>query len=198
MSLFNITELKTSTPKAASEIQSSSDYEGEEYSFIGNRKKQLIEVIHEIKPNQIIHFATQGAWSQHELLVQIVKKIGVVDELCIATWSITEDPMRYIAKLKEDGQIKSLYMLFGDRIANNQPKAYQMSLKVADSVHRDRTHAKVTTFQNDTWSICIIGSANYTHNRKMESGCIFINPTPTNFHRNWIRKAIAKEKPFAK
>lgn len=198
MSLFKINEIKDKAGGVAGHVVQDNSEFAHQIMKIGRRKKEIPGLLENLQMGTIATYATSGAWSMHELLVGILDRIGSCDCVCIATWSITEDPMRIIWHLKKNGMIKKLHFLFGDRIRNHQPRAFQMAEANADSYRLAKTHAKVMTLENKDFAVAVVGSANVTDNRKLEAGTIFFSKEVTAFHRDWIMNVINGDSPFAK
>jgi hypothetical protein len=63
---------------------------------------------------------------------------------------------------------------------------------VANRCELVKTHAKVTVIENEEHMIAIVGSANYTTNKRYESGVIVTEKAIASFHKSWILNAIKK------
>lgn len=138
-----------------------------------------------IQQDSIIEFVTHGAWSSHNLLEKVIQKIGPAN-VFLTTWAITEKPLRVIHRLKNEGKIKKLGGLFDRKITKHNPKAYGFAKEVFDLILLSKCHAKVTIIENTNWSIAIVSTANYTVNRRTETGTIHCNKESVEFHKKWI------------
>lgn len=54
----------------------------------------------------------------------------------------------------------------------------------------------MTVIKNDTCSIVVVGSANYTRNIRIEAGVIDTNPDAVLFHYRWMMAELNNEQPF--
>jgi hypothetical protein len=157
-------------------------------SFIGSPEDSLKKYIGEIPKDKMIHFVTNGRWSMHDLLVYILKQTGPADVL-VSTWSISELAIRTIVQKYDEGLILSIAFLADPRIKVRNPKPLQMlSANFHHKLKAD--HAKVTTIENDSWNISIVGSANFTNNPRIERGIIIPFKDVFEFDKAWITDEI--------
>ncbi len=56
------------------------------------------------------------------------------------------------------------------------------------------THAEVTVIENDQFIFCVVGSANYTTNKRYEAGVIIADDVVSLFHKKWICDELRKTK----
>lgn len=188
--------LKDLTPPTHKNKSSSKNTRAKRFkSAQGERYKRCKEVIGEIEQNQIIHFASAGEWSSHNLLFHLLAQTGPA-AVHIASWSITEDPCRMLINGLNNGQITALHLLFDWRVKIRCPAAAALAKHNASSCYLTSCHAKTTVITNDKWQIAIVGSANYTNNPRIEAGIIHASETAATFHRQWITACISNADPF--
>lgn len=144
------------------------------------------ELIYEPNP---IFWKSNGEWSMHQLLLQIIDVIGPAD-VYISSYAFGETPARIITQLKEKGLIKKLYCLLDDRVESRTAGSMQLISSIADEFATTMTHAKVTLFMNEQHTITVVGSANYTENKRWEAGVISKDKLIFNFYRQFISEAI--------
>lgn len=150
-----------------------------------------LESIGELEENKIIKYKSSGSWSTHELLAYLIAKTGPAD-VYISTWTMGEDPARSIFQLKEKGLIKQLHCLFDYRIDTRAGEAFQFMKSIATTVRLDKCHAKVFVLKNERWGVTVVGSSNFSKNRRIEAGTIFINQEAADFDAHWITNIINK------
>ena len=162
---------------------------------IGKAMQSLSEVIGELAMGETIHYVSMGEWSTHNLLEHCLLQTGPAN-VYIATWSVSEDGVRHIINAVKSGLITRIHAIFDWRVKIRRPEAFELArFNIAD-VRLTTCHAKVTVVQNQTWSIAIIGSANYTNNPRIEAGVICCCHDVANFHRDWMMAEIKKADPF--
>ena len=134
-----------------------------------------------VELNNVYPFWTDGKWSYHQLIKQLIIQAGVSD-VYTSTWAITEEPLRVLHKLKTDSLIKQLHGIFDYRLSERSAKGYAFAKEFFDKIILTENHSKVTIIHNETLPISVIGSANWTKNRRLEAGVILTNhQTATQF-----------------
>jgi len=149
----------------------------------------LNEVISLLQNDSLIYWVTSGEWSMHDMLVSILNITGAADVL-ISTYAMSETPARILAKLKEAKMITSLKVLLDNRVDTRSAGSYQLMLSMCNELALTETHAKVTVIQNSDWHVAVIGSANYTENKRLECGIITTFEPAVSMQHNWITKAL--------
>lgn len=140
-----------------------------------------------------VHFSTAGEFSLHELIEALAEKMGRVDSIVLSSFSFTEQPTRMLAAMRDRGLVGKLYILGDVRAKANYPGVYQQLEMITDRFAIVPVHAKVTVLQSKTESITVVGSANWTTNKRLETGIITMNAEAAVFHRQWIIAAINKK-----
>lgn len=158
-------------------------------------RRELREHVGDLRDRELVQFATGGRWSAHELLGHVLAQTGPA-RVWIATWTITEGPLRYLRQLRDEGTITELALLLDHRIAARCPKAYQAVPALRATVKLSKCHAKVTVVENEQWGVTIISSQNYTRNPRIEAGMLTTCRASAAFHRAWLEKEIAGAAPF--
>jgi hypothetical protein len=98
---------------------------GERFTVMG-KKADILTAIDQLKPNHSLHYCTEGRWSSHELLARLLHLAGP-SEVCITSWALTEDPIRMLVNMIEDGLITDVHLVTDVRIKVNSPNAYQLA-----------------------------------------------------------------------
>jgi len=163
--------------------------------LLSKGRKALRLHVGQLEPDQVVHYATGGRWSAHELLQFIVERTGPA-RVSISTWTITEAPVRALLALRQAGLITELTLLFDHRIRTRCPKAVQLVAALGAHVHLAKCHAKVTVVENDEWAVTVLSSQNYTRNPRIEAGVIFTDRASAAFHRAWLHEQVAGNQPF--
>jgi len=127
-----------------------------------------------VKLNAVYPFWTDGKWSYHQLIKQLILQVGKSD-VYLSTWAITEEPLRVIHKLKQEGKIGKLWGIFDYRLSERSPKGYAFAKEFFDEIILIENHSKVTVIDNEFIPISVIGSANWTKNKRLEAGVILTN-----------------------
>lgn len=183
MSLF-----RTASPKKeGSETTITADLPSA--NTVMGRKVEVLAALEDFTAGQCMVFRTEGKWSSHELLAQLLRLTGPA-EVCISTYSMTEDPVRMLVNQLSTGQITKLQVICDTRFTAQQAAAHQLA-KANFHLHLCHVHAKCMTISNDRWSLSVIGSANFTRNKRLECGVIIDDAAICAFNRKWIEDAGA-------
>jgi len=147
--------------------------------------EELMPWVSNISMGSMVEWVSEGRWSQHQLIETLLHHTGPA-HLSIATWAIAQKPLEVLNHLKTEGLILSLYGLFESKIEAYHGKSLAYARGFFDEIRLAKCHAKVTVIINDTWQVAVISSANWTVNRRTESGVIICQPQSATFHHNWI------------
>lgn len=137
----------------------------------------------------VVHFSVKGEWSLHELFAAAIKQTGPA-HVAISSYAMSETAARTLSVLKDTGQILSLKCVIDNRIETRTAGSLQLLRSLCSRMTLCPCHAKLTLIYNDEKCIVILGSANYTENKRFEVGFITTSRTVLNFHKNWIENAL--------
>ena len=163
--------------------------------LLSKGRQALRQHVGQLEPDKLVHYATGGRWSAHELLQFIIERTGPA-RVSISTWTVTEAPVRALLALREAGLITELRLLFDHRIKTRCPKAVQLVAALGARVHLAKCHAKVTVVENAEWAVTVLSSQNYTRNPRIEAGVIFTDRASAAFHGGWMARQIEGNQPF--
>jgi len=149
----------------------------------------LKSVVKLIEPSSIIYWVSDGKWSMHEMLLELLNITGPA-KVHISSYAMCETAARVLAQLRNTKMITELYCLLDNRIDVRSAGAFQLIKAISDKCVLIDTHAKVTCIENDTWKLAVIGSANYTENKRYECGIITVWDSAVDMQIKWIKKAL--------
>lgn len=149
----------------------------------------LQDVVDKVFQYNQVHWYSYGDWSMHQLLIALLKITGPADVM-ISSYAFSETPTRAIAKAKIDGLIKRLDCVIDSRVETRTAGSLQLLRGICDGLALISTHAKATLITSDSMQVTVIGSANYTENKRYEAGVISASPAVYNFHYEWIKAAL--------
>jgi hypothetical protein len=193
--LFNPKEIKDEiySPeqgKSGSVVSESDDI------FVLGRSNSLIEdVFGGLDLTRSTHYVSAGLWSMLELTELVLSKIGPA-HIHLATWSMSQGNAVRLIQLLEARQILSLKGVLDFRTKNRHPEAFQLAQTIFSELHLGSCHAKVSVLKNDTHSVTICASANYTNNPRIEAGVITPGHKIADFHIDWISHLYSNTNPF--
>lgn len=145
----------------------------------------IASVIASVKQGNTVHFYTDGAWSLYQLVTALTEVSGD----CImytSTYSMSETSARAMQKLKAEKVIREIHCLIDNRSESRSAESMQLLHSVADTCTLLPCHAKVTVLLGKEVSVCVLSSANWTENKRMECGIVTTDPTACAFHMQWM------------
>lgn len=92
--------------------------------------------------------------------------------LLISTFSTSEEFLRRLLHLKNQGRILSCGMFCDLRAARKTVSLYHFIKSVFDRVHLCENHSKVVLLTNDRYNVAVVTSQNQTRGNRFESGVI--------------------------
>lgn len=149
----------------------------------------IMDIINQVKAGHCVHYFTYGAWSLFELLIAATEITGPAN-IYLSTYAMNETSARAFAKLKDDRIVNEMYCIIDDRAEVRSAASLQLLRSLCNSWAMVRCHAKVTVLEGVKYSVVISGSANYTENKRLESGMIIADKAAAGFHKGWILKHI--------
>lgn len=166
---------------------------GDGQSFPGENvypaNMKLQSVLAMLSNSRCVHWVSEGDWSMHDLLFSLLDYTGPAN-VYLSSYAFSEFPARMIAEYKSRKIIKDLFCLIDKRLDVRSASALTMIKNVATRLELVNTHAKVTVIENDEHLIVVIGSANYTVNKRYECGVIITDSAAALFHKNWMINAF--------
>lgn len=147
----------------------------------------LADVLPTLQMGDVVEYFTHGRFSLHNLIEYVLQVSGPANVL-IATWAMTDAPLRTISRLKNEGKILKLECLLEHKVPGHNPRAYAFASQVFDEIWLGKCHAKVVVIENEDWQVVITTSANLTRNRRIESGDIKCIKESADFNRKWINE----------
>lgn len=153
--------------------------------YVQGRKAEFFKELPQLKQGSTIYFATVGKWSSHELLAYLLSITGPAD-VGISTYSMTEDPARLIVDFMSQGIIRKMHLVSDKRFKTHQPNAYQLAIANFPVFLTD-IHAKVMVIRNEQWDVVVLGSANFTRNKRREVGCIVADSATAAFYDDLLQ-----------
>ena len=157
---------------------------------ISKSGRDMAAIIGELHRDEYVHVLSAGQWSLHQMLAHLVKLTGPAD-VHMASWSITENPMRQILDLCDQKLVRSLTVLFDSRVTGQCPDAYQLAASNVARIRLSHCHAKALAIINDDWAISVATSANLTVNPRIERYTVCTVRAVAEWERDWIERFAA-------
>ena len=126
----------------------------------------------ELRPDEDIHFYSNGAFNLVQLVLYIIRQTGPA-HLFLSSYSIAEESLAILRKKVDEQQIRDVRFLIDNRVRTISPKPFDYLVTAFQDCYRCcALHAKVALIWNDQWHISVVGSQNATNNPKLERGII--------------------------
>jgi hypothetical protein len=156
------------------------------------RSVKLEALLQEVTDDCCLHYLSEGNWFMHELLIGLLGITGPAD-VWLSSYAFSTHPARIIEDLKKRNWIRELHCLIDSRIDTRTAPALDMIRNVSTSLKVVNTHAKVTVLENEKMMVAIVGSSNYTTNKRYEAGMIIVNREVAAFHKQWMQHELNKK-----
>lgn len=169
---------------------------GEEDFVICKSPDKLKLLLSAIKKEKSVHYVSDGDWSLHDLLMELLKKYKPA-ELYLTTYAIRELAIRQLVMAMDRKELISVNMIADYRAKVRTPEVYQLASMSLNKICLHSIHAKVAVLRSAAGCVTILGSCNLTSNPRIEAGVISLNEDVANFHINWINKVIENAEIFS-
>lgn len=107
----------------------------------------------------------------YNIVEEIVNQVGPSD-LMITSFSISEEFIRSMHRLKQKGLIKKVILVIDSRAALKISKLLPFTRNVFDQLYLANNHSKVLLFSSSNCNISVCTSQNQTRGNRNESGII--------------------------
>jgi hypothetical protein len=135
--------------------------------------KEMATCLGELVQGTTILYLTENQWSMPDLLRYAALQLGQC-KLYFTTWAMSEEAIREIVSLRQQGVLTGIYALLEYKIKQNKDESFQLLQYNADHIGLTKIHAKLTVLVNEAnqTGIIINSSANMNENKRIESGTI--------------------------
>lgn len=158
--------------------------------FKGKPHDILSKHLGEIENGMFYQFYSFGRFSMHDVITYLLKQTGAA-HIIAGTWSISQDSIEQLVRMKNKGEILSMQFVLDPRVKVTKAKPLQMLMANFPFVF-SAWHAKVTTIENENWNISIVSSQNMTQNPKIERGCIFTDKETFDFDKQVLTDELQR------
>jgi len=162
---------------------------------LGKVREKIRDVIGDIRGIDLIDYTSMGRWSMHHLLFYLLEQTGPA-KVWFTTWAISTKAITMMVDALSDGTITELHSLLDRRIRIRRSDCMAFLTHNANSIFLIDCHAKVLLIENEVWRIVVKSSANFSENKRIESGVIMQIPGVFEMNKKWIVETIEGAKPF--
>lgn len=162
---------------------------------LGKARASVAEVIGDISEVECIDYVSFGRWSMHDLLFYLLDITGPA-RVYFTTWAISTKAVHLLVEGMASGMITELHSILDRRIEIRRSDCFAFLKHHANNVYLVDCHAKVILIENYMWRIVVKSSANFSENKRIETGMIIMNRDIFDFNKKWITETIANANPF--
>lgn len=173
MGLIDLNDITADTPEVKTHTSTNVSVQA---SLVAEARRQAIdETLAGLSNTEAVIFTTKGTWSMHHLAEAIIYRAGMESQMWFTTYNLTRDPAETFARLKREGYLHSIAALLDHRMMGAENSAFGVLQGIADRIGLGNVHAKILVVKGFHDTYAVIGSANFTNNRRLEAGTIFRN-----------------------
>jgi hypothetical protein len=193
MSLFSLDDIKT--PQKKDFLPESAALKTKNVYKAAKAKDKLIEAIPFIEMGYTYHIPCFVHWSLHDLMAYLLTFTGLA-KVWLTSWAISENPVRMMMQLIDEGKVSELSCVFDSRIKSQCPSAAQLLQRNFTKIGLCDIHAKVLVIINDSWAISVTATANLTNKRRVEKYVICCDRAVAENDVKWIKQLLENSNPF--
>lgn len=140
-------------------------------------------------------FMHKGDWAIHEVLPSLLSAIGPAT-VRISTFSISEDSLRPLFFLAEEGNITHLELLLDLTVKRHKLGLLLFAANITPDIRIDACHAKLLLVENERYRFGICGSANLNQNHRWENGFYFTAGNHFDYFRDAFAQSFTNALPY--
>lgn len=149
----------------------------------------IIDIVRKAAQGEVVHYMTNGGWSHYQLIVALQELTGPAD-LYVSSYAMSEASVRCLAMMQEQGLLRHIYAVIDNRIETRTAGSLQLLKSICSGIALVSCHAKVSVLDADNKRVLVMGSANYSENKRIETGIVTTSYEPCAFHKTWIKEQI--------
>lgn len=163
-------------------------FHSENISKVIDNKQSLKKVLHNLD-TETIFYSSNGAWSSVDLLASLILKLPDVSDVYISTFSISEESANKIFYLSKNSNI-NFHLLVDWKMKLKNKNTVLFLQHFCASFGFSDCHSKLTCLVSEKRTHTVLSSANYTKNKRFESGVIVSDAQVSEMYVNQIKNLI--------
>ena len=117
-------------------------------------------------------FFHKGQWAIHDVLPILLSKMGKA-QVKIATFGISEDGLRPLFFLMDEGAVSELTLLLDMTVKRHKLDVLLFATSITPNIRLESNHSKILLVKSPTHAFGIVGSMNLNQPRRFEAGFYF-------------------------
>jgi hypothetical protein len=142
-----------------------------------------------LQPEASYHYTSANTWSLHELMIYCINQAHPCT-LTFTAFSIKEQAARAISSLYHAGMITEINCLIDTSAIKHCEAAIQILKPICKELKYDEVHAKCIVIMGNELQATIVGSQNFTRNKRIEMGVISTNKEVAQHRKKTILQFI--------
>ena len=138
----------------------------------------------------------KGECEVHHVLPILLSARGA-SAVKIATFSVSEDSLRPLFFLADEGKIHDLKLLLDTTVKRHKLDLLLFAVGITPEIRIDSCHAKVLLVENEQYKFGIVGSANMNQNHRWEAGFYFTAGSHFDYFTQIFNEAYQNAIPYA-
>lgn len=126
---------------------------------------------------EIFFIETMKSFTAFTFIVHVLKAVGHINHVYIATYSTNERIINALLRYKEKGQLETIHLHISETLKFRMPEVYERLINLRDAGTIELTfawtHKKVTCMDTPAGAFVVEGSGNYGENA-LEEQYIFL------------------------
>lgn len=158
--------------------------------------KKIVDIISLPKKNEQYMMITQMSFNIYSLILFILEKEKVIDELIVTTFNMNKKTFDGLINLCESGKVKILRIVISESITFRMPERIKEMISVFESNKYNYelalvwNHTKIGLIECNGNFYVIEGSGNFSDNSEIEQYRFENNKESFDFHYNWINELV--------
>lgn len=147
-------------------------------------------------PNEYYAFKTSGETDAGSFFTYALRNWESIDEMYLATWTISRYNVGRIVEAVNSGQLKRLTFIISNTMKPANPALFnhlisQMKELQNVTIKEAPSHAKTFSISDGKGNfVTVSGSANWSENPRIENYLIFNDVDLFNHHKEWMSELV--------
>lgn len=148
---------------------------------------------------EIFFIETMKSFTAFTFIVHVLKAVGYISHVYIATYSTNERIINALMRYKEKGQLGTIHLHISETLKFRMPEVYDRLISLRDRGELELsfawTHKKVTCMDTPEGAFVVEGSGNYGENALQEQYVFLMSEKVYEFRSGKAPKGRSEGKP---
>ena len=148
---------------------------------------------------EIFFIETMKSFTAFTFIVHVLKAVGYINHVYIATYSTNERIINALMRYKEKGQLGTIHLHISETLKFRMPEVYDRLISLRDEGELELsfawTHKKVTCMDTPEGAFVVEGSGNYGENALQEQYVFLMSDKVYEFRSGKAPNGRSEGKP---